>query len=38
MEMIFMNKEINKTYEPRKFVFNLSQRSGLSSSNKNIAL
>ena len=38
METIFMNKENSKTNEPHKFVFNLSQRLDLRSSNKHIAL
>ena len=38
METIFMNKENSKTNEPHKFVFNLSQRLDLRSSNKHVAL
>ena len=38
METIFMNTENSKTIEPHKFVFNLSQRLDLRSSNKHVAL
>ena len=38
METIFINTENSKTNEPHKFVFNLSQRSDLKSSNKHVAL
>ena len=38
MEIIFMNAENRKTNEPHKFVPNLSQRLGLTSSNQHIAL
>ena len=38
METILMNTENNKTSEPHKFVFKLSQRLGLTSSNKYVAL
>ena len=38
METIFTNTENSKTNEPHKFVFNLSQRSDLKSSNKHVAL
>ena len=38
MEMIFINTEGNKMDEPHKFVFNLSLRSDLKSSNKHVAL
>ena len=38
MEMIFMNTEDRKTVEPHKFIFNLSQRLALRSSNKRAAL
>ena len=38
METIFMNMEYSKTNEPHKFVFNLSQRLDLRSSNKHVAL
>ena len=33
-----MNSENSKTNEPQKFVLNLSQRLGLRSSNKHVAL
>ena len=38
MEAIFMNTENSKTNEPDKFVFKLSQRLDLRSSNKHVAL
>ena len=38
MEKIFINPENSKTNEPHKFVFNLSQRLGLRSSNKDVVL
>ena len=38
METIFMNAEISKVDEPHEFVLNLSQRLGLISPNKNVAL
>ena len=38
MGTIFMNTENSKTNEPHKFVFNLSQRLDLTSSNKHVAL
>ena len=38
METIFMNLENSKTNEPQKFVFNLSQRIDLRSSNKHVIL
>ena len=38
METIFMDMGNSKTNEPRKFVYNLSQRLGLKSSNKHVAL
>ena len=38
METIFMNTEKIKTNEPHKFFLNLSQRSNLRSSDKNVAL
>ena len=38
MEAVFMNRENNKTKEPRKFVLNLSQRLDLRSSNKHVDL
>ena len=38
METIFINTENSKTNEPHKFVLNLSQRLGLSSSSKHVAL
>ena len=37
METIFMNTENSKTNDPHKFVFNLSQRLDLRSSNKQVA-
>ena len=36
MEAIFMNTENSKTNEPHKFVFKLSQRLDLKSSDKQI--
>ena len=38
METIFINTENSKTNEPHKFVLNLSQKLGLRSSNKDVAL
>ena len=38
MEKIFINTETSKTKELHKFVFNLSQRLDLKSSNKHVAL
>ena len=38
MQTIFMNTGNRKTNEPHKFVFNLSQRLDLRSSNKHVAL
>ena len=38
METIFMNTENSKMNEPHKFVPNLSQRLGLRSLNKHVAL
>ena len=38
METIFMNPKNSKTSEPHKFVLNLSQRLGLRSSDKHVAL
>ena len=38
METIFMNTENSKTNKPHKFVFKLSQRLDLRSSNKHVAL
>ena len=38
METIFVNLENSKTNEPHKFVYNLSQRLDLRSSNKHVAL
>ena len=38
MKKIFMNTENSKTNEPNKFVFNLSHRLDLRSSNKHAAL
>ena len=38
METIFMNMENSETSEPHKFVLNLSQRLGLRSSDKHVAL
>ena len=38
MKTIFMNTENNKTNEPHKFALNLSQRLGLRSLNKHVAL
>ena len=38
MKAIFINMENSKTNEPRKFALNLSQRLGLRSSNKLVAL
>ena len=38
METIIMNMENSKTNEPHKFVFNLSQRLDLRSSDKHVAL
>ena len=38
MERIFMNTENTKTNEPHKFIFNLSQRLDLRSSDKHVAL
>ena len=38
MQTIFMNTENSKTNEPYKFVLNLSQRLGLRSSNKHVAV
>ena len=38
LETIFMNTEKSKTNEQHKFVLNLSQRLGLRSSNKHVAL
>ena len=38
MQTIFMNTENSKTNEPYKFVLNLSQRLGLRSSNKYVAV
>ena len=38
METIFVNAENNKTNEPHKSVLNWSQRLGLRSSNKHVAL
>ena len=38
METIFMNTENSKTYEPNKFVLNLSQILDLRNSNKHDAL
>ena len=38
METIFMNAKNSKTNEPHKFLFNLSHRSDLRSSNKHVAL
>ena len=37
MEMIFMNTESSKMSERHKFVYNLSQKLDLKSSNKDIA-
>ena len=38
METIFMNTENSKTNKPHKLVLILSQRFGLKSSNKHVAL
>ena len=38
METILINTENRKTNEPHKFVLKLSQRLGLRSSNKDVAL
>ena len=38
METVFMNPKNSKMNEPHKFVFNLSQRLDLRSSNKHVAL
>ena len=38
MEKIFMNTENSKANEPHKFVLNLSQKLGLRSSDKHVAL
>ena len=38
METIFMNTENSKANEPHKFVLNLSQKLGLRSSDKYVAL
>ena len=38
MEAILINTENRKTNEPHKFVLKLSQRLGLRSSNKDVAL
>ena len=38
METIFNNTKISKANEPHKFVFNLSQRLVLRSSNEHVAL
>ena len=38
MKTIVMNTENSKTNEPHKFVFNLSQRLDLRSSDKHVAL
>ena len=38
MERIFKNSENSKINKPYQFVFNLSQKLGLKSSNKHVAL
>ena len=38
MEIIFMNTENSKMNKPHKFVLNLSERLGLRSSAKHVAL
>ena len=38
METIFMSTENSKMNEPHKFVYNLSQKLDLRSSNKHVAL
>ena len=38
MKTMFMNTENSKTNEPNKFILNLSQRLGLRSSDKHVAL
>ena len=38
MEAIFMNAESSKTNDPHKFVFKLSQRLDLKSSDKHVSL